>query len=61
MNASLINSKAVRVRTLELAKQRAHRFDRVSGDFLCAASRALDEWIRQEVHRHPSVGKTIRP
>ena len=55
----LINRKAVKQFTMEMAKSRAHKFTRVSGDFLAKCEGHLKVFIRDYVHRLPSKGKTI--
>ena len=56
----LISKKHVKAFALEMAKARAHKFTRVSGEFHVRCEVALKEFIRGYVHRLPSVGKTIR-
>ena len=56
----LINRKHVREFALEMAKHRAHKFTRVGGDFFLKCEGQLKAFIRSEVHRHPSVGKTLQ-
>lgn len=56
----LLNRKQVRQFALEMAKHRAHRFTRVSGDFFLKCEGHLKAFIRSEVQRHPSVGRTIK-
>jgi hypothetical protein len=56
---SLLNKKAVKQFTLEMAKSRAHKFTRVSGDFLLLCEGQLKAFIRGHVARLPSKGKTI--
>jgi len=56
----LINRKHVREFALEMAKTRAHKFTRVGGDFFLKCEGQLKAFIRSEVQRHPSVGKTIK-
>jgi hypothetical protein len=56
----LINRKHVKEFTLEMAKGRAHKFTRVGGEFLLKCEANLKEFIRGQVQRHPSVGKTIK-
>lgn len=55
----LINRSRVRQFALESAKVRAHRFTRVSSKFLFACEAQLKEFIRAQVRRLPSKGKTI--
>ncbi len=56
----LLNRKNVREFALEMAKHRAHKFTRVGGDFFLKCEGQLKAFIRSEVQRHPSVGKTIK-
>jgi hypothetical protein len=56
----LINRRHVREFALEMAKSRAHKFTRVGGDFFLKCEGQLKAFIRSEVHRHPSVGKTLQ-
>ena len=56
----LISRKHVREFALEMAKSRAHKFTRVGGDFFLKCEGQLKAFIRSEVHRHPSVGKTLQ-
>ena len=56
----LLNRKNVREFALEMAKARAHKFTRVSGDFFLKCEGQLKAFIRSEVQRHPSVGRTIK-
>jgi hypothetical protein len=61
MNTPLINRQAVKRMALELSKSnRAGKFTRVSGDFLIRMNSRLDAFIQEEVHRHPSIGKTLK-
>ncbi len=56
----LLNRKHVREFALEMAKARAHKFTRVGSDFFLKCEGQLKAFIRSEVQRHPSVGKTIK-
>lgn len=56
----LLNRKNVRRFALEMAKHRAHRFTRVGGDFFLKCEGQLKAFIRAEVQRHPSVGRTLK-
>ena len=56
----LLNRKHVREFALEMAKHRAHRFTRVGGDFFLRCEGQLKAFIRSEVLRHPSVGRTLK-
>jgi hypothetical protein len=55
----LINKKAVKAFALETAKQRAHQFTQVGNGFVIRCEANMKEFIRREVHRLPSKGKTI--
>ena len=56
----LINRKHVKEFALESAKTRAHKFTRVGGAFFLKCEANLKEFIRNQVQRHPSAGKTIK-
>ena len=56
----LINRRHVKLFAMEMAKTRAHKFTRVSQEFFLKCEANLKEFIRGHIHRHPSVGKTIR-
>lgn len=60
MSTKLINRKQVKLFTMEMAKNRVHKFTRVGGEFFIKCEVNLKEFIRIEVQRHPSVGKTIK-
>lgn len=61
MTTPLINRSAVKKMALELSKStRAGKFTRVGTEFLQRMNSQLDAFIRSEVHRHPSVGKTLK-
>ncbi len=55
----LINKKHVKEFALEMAKDRAHKFTRVGGEFLLKCEGRLKEFIRTYVRSLPSKGKTI--
>lgn len=55
----LVSKKHVRTFALEMAKSRGHRFTRVGGAFFIRCEAQLKEFIRNEVRRLPSKGKTI--
>lgn len=57
---SLLNRKQVRAYALDVAKSRAHKFTRVSEEFLVDCEAQLKAMIRERVHRLPSVGRTIK-
>ena len=56
----LINRSQVKQFALHMAKDRAHKFTRVGGEFYLKCEGHLKAYIRDQVHRHPSVGKTIK-
>lgn len=56
----MINRSKVKLFALEMAKSRAHKFTRVGSGFYDRCEVNLKAFIRHEVHRHPSVGKTIK-
>lgn len=58
----LLNKKAVKEFTLKVAadERPASGFSRVSEKFITRMDAKLREWIRDEVKRHPSKGKTIQ-
>ena len=56
----MINRRKVKLFALEMAKSRAHKFTRVGSEFYDRCEVNLKEFIRGQVHRHPSVGKTIK-
>jgi hypothetical protein len=55
----LINRRKVKEFALEMAKHRTHKFTRVGKDFFIKCEGNLKEFIRNQVHRLPSKGKTI--
>ena len=55
----LINRTKVKEFALEMAKHRTHKFTRVGREFLIKCEANLKTFIRNEVHRLPSKGKTI--
>ncbi len=57
--SSLLNRRQVKLYALERARQRAHKFTRVGGDFYIKCETHLREFIRNHIHRLPSKGKTI--
>jgi hypothetical protein len=56
----MINRRKVKLFALEMAKGRAHKFTRIGGGFFVKCEANLKEFIRNQVQRHPSVGKTIK-
>jgi len=59
VHVQLLNKKKVKEFTLEMAKSRAHKFTRVSGDFLLLCEGNLKNFIKAHIARLPSKGKTI--
>lgn len=55
-----INKHLVRRFALDCARQRAHKFTRVSAEFYSRADAALKRWIVSEIQQLPSKGKTVR-
>ena len=55
----LINRKAVKQYALETAGGRSHQFTRVGSKFFVRCEANLRSFIREEVRRLPSRGKTI--
>jgi len=56
----MINRRKVKLFALEMAKSRAHKFTRVGQEFYDRCEVNLKQFIRDQIHRHPSVGKTIK-
>lgn len=56
----MLNRSKVRQFTMTRAEQRAHTFTRVGSEFYLRCEAQLKNYIRDQVHRHPSVGKTIQ-
>jgi len=56
----LLNRSKVRQFALAMAETRAHKFTRVGDEFFTRCEVQLKNFIRDQVHRHPSVGKTIK-
>lgn len=56
----LLNQSQVRQFALTMAQQRAHKFNRVGGTFFVRCEVQLKNFIRDQVHRHPSVGRTLK-
>lgn len=57
---SLLVRKAVKRLALELAKKRAHKFTRVSDEFVDRVERHTNMYIFNHIHALPSKGKTIK-
>ena len=56
----MINRRKVKLFALEMAKSRAHKFTRVGSEVYVKCEANLRDFIRNQVQRHPSVGKTIK-
>ncbi len=56
----MINRRKVKDFALLMAQNRAHKFTRVGSEFYIRCEANLKEFIRNQVQRHPSVGKTIK-
>ena len=56
----MINRRKVKLFALEMAKSRAQKFTRVGQEFYDRCEVNLKQFIRSQVHQHPSVGKTIK-
>ena len=59
VQTKLINRKHVRQFALDAAKSRAHKFTRVGGEFYIKCEANLRQFIRNQIHSLPCVGKTI--
>ena len=57
----LLNRKAVKELALEICKtSHAGQFTRVGKEFLDRVNAHIEVYIRSEIHRHPSIGKTLK-
>jgi len=57
----LLNRSAVKKLSLHVSEtERAGKFTRVSKEFMERINARLNNVIREEIHRHPSVGKTLK-
>jgi len=56
----MINRRKVKLFALEMSKSRAHKFTRVGKEFYDKCEVNLKEFIRNQIQRHPSKGKTIK-
>ena len=57
--SSLVNKAACKKAVLEVASMRAHKFTRVGSDVYDHLNDLVLNSIRDIVHKHPSIGKTI--
>ncbi|MEA3189291.1 MAG: hypothetical protein QOD99_3121 [Chthoniobacter sp.] len=55
----LINKKHVKAFARLIAKSRSHKFTRVGSEFYIRCEANMKQFIRSEVQRLPSKGKTI--
>ena len=61
MNTTLINRAAVKKAALDASQStRNGKFTRVSKEFLEGINAEVLAMIRGRVHRHPSIGKTLK-
>ena len=56
----MLNKRKVKLFALGMAKTRAHKFTRVGKEFYDRCEVNLKNYIRSQVHSHPSKGKTIK-
>lgn len=56
----LLNRSKVRQFALAMAANRARKFNRVGSEFFVRCEVQLKNFIRDQVHRHPSKGKTLQ-
>jgi hypothetical protein len=56
----MINKRKLRDFALLIARGRSHKFGRVSPEFILRCEANLKAFIRGEIMRLPSKGKTIR-
>ena len=59
-NTSIINRAAVKRLALDMARKRAHKFTRVSEEFLNTTEAQLRLNISRRIESHPSKGKTLK-
>lgn len=59
VKVKLISKKHVKLFALAIAQNRGRKFTRVGGEFYVKCEASLKQFIRDYVHRLPSVGKTI--
>ena len=57
---SIINKAHCKTLALETIQKTRPQFNRVSKEFLDRIEAHLRSYIIAEIHRHPSVGKTIK-
>jgi hypothetical protein len=61
MKLQLIKRAPVKQFAMHISETaRAGKFTRVSASFHLRAEAALKAWIADAIHRHPSVGKTLK-
>lgn len=56
----VVNQKAIRRLALDLAQKRAHKFTRVSQDFVNRIDASVKMLVLREVEALPSKGRTIK-
>lgn len=59
MKALIVKSTFKRM-ALDLAGKRAHKFTRVSQEFVDRAEYAMRVWLMREIEAHPSKGRTLK-
>ena len=59
MSTKLISRKHVKDFALTIARQRAHQFTRVGGEFFIKVEANVKEFVRHYVRALPLKGKTI--
>lgn len=57
---TLINRQAVKRYAKSVADERHHKFTRVADGFFAKCEGHLRRFIREQIHRLPSAGKTIQ-
>jgi hypothetical protein len=58
--STLLNRQAVKRYAKSVAAERHHKFTRVADGFLAKCEGQLRRFIREQIHRLPSAGKTIQ-
>ena len=56
----MLNRSKVRQFALTMAEQRAHEFTLVGSEFFVRCEVQLKNFISDQVHRHPTKGRTIK-
>jgi len=58
--STLLNRQAVKRYAKSVAAERHHKFTRVADGFIAKCEGYLRRFIREQIHRLPSAGKTIQ-